>query len=165
MFPGELHSNRVSQDHAEFAPQKIAGLIQRGSLVPYAEVKRWGAPTPPHLSHAIGVEPSKPRLIYDARSLNKFFEHVPFKLDTVGSFGHGVARVLPGFAGRKKRFSSHAVTPGLVDPIWGSLGRGGLRVDRLAVRVEQEPVRLPRRERGESVIFAGAGDAHYSLHG
>ena len=35
----------------------------------------------------VSVEETKPRLIYDARPLNKFFEHLPLSMDTVGRVG------------------------------------------------------------------------------
>ena len=36
---------------------------------------------------ALSVEETKPRLIYDARPLNKFFKRLPFSMDTVGRVG------------------------------------------------------------------------------
>ena len=38
----------------------------------------------PRLIQALSVEPIKPRLIYDARPLNKCCKHVPLSMDTVG---------------------------------------------------------------------------------
>lgn len=82
-FPGEVFSNRVPPEFEEFVQSEVDSLIARGCLIPWEEVKAPQGPTRPRLIQASSVEPSKPRLICDARPLNACCKHVPFTMDTV----------------------------------------------------------------------------------
>ena len=52
-------------------------------VVKWADVRAPGGPQLPRLFMALSVEETKPRLIYDARPLNKRFQKVHFPMDTV----------------------------------------------------------------------------------
>ena len=84
-FPGEKLPNRVPNEFREFVAGEVATLVHRGCLVPFEKVRTSDGPSQPRLIMPLSVEPSKPRLIYDARRLNAACRHVRFTLDSVGS--------------------------------------------------------------------------------
>ena len=77
--------NRVPEEFHEFVTREVATLVSRGCLVPFEEVRTSEGPTRPRVIMPLSVEPSKPRLIYDARRLNATCRHICFSLDSVGS--------------------------------------------------------------------------------
>ena len=85
VFPGEEMPNRVPEEFHEFVTREVATLVSRGCLVPFEEVRTSEGPARPRVIMPLSVEPSKPRLIYDARRLNATCRHVSFSLDSVGS--------------------------------------------------------------------------------
>ena len=80
VFPGEKLPNRVPNEFREFVAGEVATLVHRGCLVPFEEVLTSDGPSRPILIMPLSVEPSKPRLIYDARRLNAACRHVCFAL-------------------------------------------------------------------------------------
>ena len=52
-------------------------------LVPWSKVRRADEKEVPDLILPLGVEPTKPRLLWDARYLNLFLKLCPFTLDGV----------------------------------------------------------------------------------
>ena len=82
-FPGTSVPNRIPQAHAGFVRSKVAALVKRGCLARMADVKGPTGPARPRLVLPLSIEPSKPRLVIDARALNECCRHVPFKMDTV----------------------------------------------------------------------------------
>jgi ribonuclease HI len=61
-----------------FVDKKIAEEVRAGAARVWGAV---GEVEPPHLVLPIGVEPSKPRKLHDARYLNLWCEDVPFKFE------------------------------------------------------------------------------------
>ena len=66
-FPGEEMPNRVAEEFHEFVTGEVATLVSRGCLVPFEGVRTSENPARPRVTMPLSVEPSKPRLIYDAR--------------------------------------------------------------------------------------------------
>lgn len=75
--------NRIPSRFTSFVDAEVESLIARGCVAKWSDVKGSDGPDRPYLRMALSVEETKPRLIYDARPLNKFFKHVPFSMDTV----------------------------------------------------------------------------------
>lgn len=75
--------NRIPSGFTDFVDAEVASPIARGCVARWSDVKGPGGPARPRLIMALSVEETKPRLIYDARPLNKFFERCPFSMDTV----------------------------------------------------------------------------------
>lgn len=86
VFTGSRYPNCILDAHVQFVEGEVRSLIQKGCLVPWAQVQGSDGPRRPRLIQALSVEPSKPRLVYYARPLNEHCIHVPFSLDTVGTF-------------------------------------------------------------------------------
>ena len=84
-FPGEEMPNRVPEEFHEFVLGEVATLVSRGCLVPFEGVRTSEGPARPTTIMPLSVEPSKPRLIYDASRLNTTCRLVCFSLDSVGS--------------------------------------------------------------------------------
>lgn len=74
-FSGEIDSNGIS---AQFE-----GFVR--SEIPWYQVRTADGSRRPGLIQALSVEPTKPRLIYDARPLDKHYRHAPFHMDSVGT--------------------------------------------------------------------------------
>ena len=77
-FPGEEMPHRVPEEFHEFVTREVATLVSRGCLVPFEEVRTSEGLARPIIVMPLSVEPSKPRLIYDARRLNATYRHVCF---------------------------------------------------------------------------------------
>ena len=82
-FPGAVFANRIPLPFTEFVDMEMQSLIDRGCVVKWADVRSPTSPPRPRFVMALSVEETKPRLIYDARPLNKFCKQVPFSMDTV----------------------------------------------------------------------------------
>ena len=85
VFPGEKLPNRVPEEFREFVAGEVATPVRRGYLVPFEEVRTSDGPSRPRPIMPLSVEPSKLRLIYDARRLNTTCRHVCFFSDSGGS--------------------------------------------------------------------------------
>ena len=76
-------SNYVPQDFFPWVNETINEYKRIKMLVPWSQVRRQGESMLPDLILPLGVEPNKPRLLWDARYLNLFLKHCPFTLDGV----------------------------------------------------------------------------------
>ena len=83
VFPGEKLPDRVPDEFRELVAGEVATLVRRGCLVPSEEVRMSDGPSRPRLVMPLSVEPSKSRLIYDARRLNAACRHICSSLDSV----------------------------------------------------------------------------------
>ena len=86
-FPREKISNQMLPEFRDFLNGEFATLVRRGCLGPFEEVRIINDPVRPRSIMPLSVEPSKPRLIYDACLLNTRCWHVGFSLNSVGSAG------------------------------------------------------------------------------
>ena len=84
-FPGEIYPNRIPETFTAFVNTEVHDLHLRGCIVPWKQVRAPDSPLRPRILQTRSIEPTKPRLIYDARPLNKHCKHVPFTMDTVGT--------------------------------------------------------------------------------
>lgn len=82
-FPGAVFRNRIPPRFSPFVQAEVQTLVDRGCVLPWSEVRAPGGPRRPRLVMALTVEPSKPRLIFDARPLNKRCKKIHFSMDTV----------------------------------------------------------------------------------
>ena len=80
--PASSYPNRVPPEFEAFVTQTLASAEAAGTLRRFVPVP--GGPERPHLVLALSIEPTKPRLITDARPLNAFTREQPFSLDNVG---------------------------------------------------------------------------------
>ena len=87
-FPGAVFQNRIPPTFASFVDAEVQALVERGCVAKWADVRGPGGPPRPRLVMALSVEETKPRLIYDARPLNKRCKRVPFSMDTVARVAH-----------------------------------------------------------------------------
>ena len=83
MTPIEL-PNHVPASHDGWVNNEIESLVQKGSLTAWSTVADTKTQPRPRICLPLGVEPSKPRLIWDARYLNPMCKHSPFQMDGVG---------------------------------------------------------------------------------
>ena len=63
--------NRIPPEFDPFVADQVQTLLARGCIAPWADVKTESAPARPRMVMPLGVEPTKPRMIYDARALNR----------------------------------------------------------------------------------------------
>ena len=83
MTPIEL-PNHVPASHDGWVNNEIESLVQKGSLAAWSTVADTETQPRPRICLPLGVEPSKPRLIWDTRYLNSMCKHSPFQIDGVG---------------------------------------------------------------------------------
>ena len=82
-FPGATYANHIPKENAQFVRSEVTALVKQGFLVKWADVRGPAGPKRPRLVLALSVEPSKPRLVMDARPVNEICPHVKFDMDTV----------------------------------------------------------------------------------
>ena len=76
--------NHVPASHDEWVNNEIEPLVQKGSLTAWSTVADTKTQPQPRICLPLGIEPSKPRLIWDAQYLNSMCKHSPFQMDGVG---------------------------------------------------------------------------------
>ena len=54
----------------------------RGALLEWEKVKKEGEPNIPLVVSPLGIEPFKPRALWDGRYVNEFRRDIPFSMDT-----------------------------------------------------------------------------------
>ena len=75
--------NHVPTLHDGWVNNERECLVQKGSLEAWSTVADTKTQPRPRIYLPLGVEPSKPRLIWDARYLNSIRKHSPFQTDGV----------------------------------------------------------------------------------
>ena len=76
--------NHVPTSHDGWVNNGIESLVQKDSLAAWSTVADTKTQPRPRICLPLGVEPSKPRLIWDARYLSSMCKHSPFQMDGVG---------------------------------------------------------------------------------
>ena len=76
--------NHVPAEHCSWVTAEVEQLVGTGCIARWADVADTSLYTKPHMVLPLGVEPKKPRLIWDARCLNLMCVHSPFTMDGVG---------------------------------------------------------------------------------
>ena len=76
--------NHVPAEHCSWVTAEVEQLVSTGCIARWADVADTSLYTKPHMVLPLGVEPKKPRLIWDARWLNLMCVHSPFTMDRVG---------------------------------------------------------------------------------
>ena len=76
--------NHVPAEHCSWVTAEVEQLVSTGCIARWANVADTSLYTKPHMVLPLGVEPKKPRLIWDARWLNLMCVHSPFTMDGVG---------------------------------------------------------------------------------
>ena len=77
-------TNHVPDYLAPWGTNKVQVLVDKGCVTRWADVIDVSVYPKPHMVLPRGVEPKKPRLIWDARWLNLMRRHLPFTMDGVG---------------------------------------------------------------------------------
>ena len=76
--------NHVPQEFDAWVYKKVAALVVKGCIARWSEVADVSAHPKPKGTLLVGIEPTKPRFIWDARCLNLMCEHSEFKMDEIG---------------------------------------------------------------------------------
>ena len=76
--------NHVPASHDGWVNNEIESLVQKDGLAAWSTVADTKTQPRPRICLPLGVEPNKPRLIWDARYLNSMCKHSPFQMGGVG---------------------------------------------------------------------------------
>ena len=90
-LPEVERGNCVPPAFDDFVREELPSLLARGCIAPWSEVRGLTGSERPRMRKALSVEVNKPRLIYDARPLNKLIRAIPFSMDGVETVGQIVA--------------------------------------------------------------------------
>ena len=74
-------SNYVPQEFEEFMDKTVQEWTSVGALMEWDKVRRSNEPIIPTVVSPLGVEPSKPRALWDGRFVNEFCRDTPFSMD------------------------------------------------------------------------------------
>lgn len=121
--------NHVTGEHKVWVTTEVDALVQAGCVARWKHVADVDVHPRPHMVLPLGVEPRKPRLIWDARQLNLMYKHLPFTMDGVGkaaqcAWGRGSSRLTT------KQGIPRSAGPGLVAIFQFRVGRRLFRVRR-----------------------------------
>ena len=64
--------------------KEVAALVGKGCVVRWSKAANVSAHPKPKVTLPVGIEPTKPRFIYDARYLNLMCKHSMFSMDGIG---------------------------------------------------------------------------------
>ena len=84
---------RPGGDFHAFAAKEIAASVLNGSVIDLGPVA--GCAQAPHCIHPLGVEPNKPRLIYDQRAANLLTPSPPVHYDSVWDLARAIPQAEP----------------------------------------------------------------------
>lgn len=90
-FRGAVFHNRIPQTFAGFVDAEVRQLVDRGVSPGGRTAVPPGGPLRPRFMMALSVATTKPRLIYDAKPLNKQCNRVHWSMDTVARVAHVVS--------------------------------------------------------------------------
>ena len=76
--------NHVPDEFTSWVTGEVQASVGKGCVARWADVADDSVYEKPHMVLPLGVEPKKPRLIWDARWLNLMCRHLPFTMDGVG---------------------------------------------------------------------------------
>ena len=76
--------NYLPQEFDAWVDKEVAALVGKGCIARWSEVADVSTHPKPKVTLPVRIEPTKPRLICDARYLNLICEHSEFKMDGVG---------------------------------------------------------------------------------
>ena len=76
--------NYVPDELTSWVTDEVQALVGKGCVARWADKTDVSMYEKPHMVLPLGVEPKKPRLIWDARWLNLMCRHLPFTMDGVG---------------------------------------------------------------------------------
>ena len=71
----------VPAEFEVFMDNQIKEWVQNGALEEWDKVREPGDPFIPVVVSPLGVEPSKPRALWDGRYVNEFCRDIPFSMD------------------------------------------------------------------------------------
>ena len=74
-------SNYVPEEFIPFMDQQVQEWVGNGALQEWEKVKKKGDPAIPTVVSPLGVEPTKPRALWDGRYVNEFCRDIPFSMD------------------------------------------------------------------------------------
>ena len=81
-YPHEQSSpNYVPPEFEEFMEETIQQWVSIGCLKEWEKVRKPNEPLIPTVVSPLGVEPSKPRALWDGRFVNEFCRDIPFSMD------------------------------------------------------------------------------------
>ena len=73
--------NYVPEEFVPFMDKQVEEWVNNGALQPWKEAKKDGDPDIPTVISPLGIEPSKPRALWDGRYVNEFCRDMPFSMD------------------------------------------------------------------------------------
>ena len=76
--------NHVPQEFDAWVDKEVAALVNKGCIARWSEGADVSTHPKPNVTLPVGIEPTKPRFICDARYLNLMCKHSEFKMDGVG---------------------------------------------------------------------------------
>ena len=74
-------SNYVPEEFIPFMDQQVQEWVGNGALLQWEKAKKEGDPAIPTVVSPLGIEPTKPRALWDGRYVNEFCRDIPFSMD------------------------------------------------------------------------------------
>ena len=121
--------NHVSSEYCSWVTAEVEQLVRTGCIARWADVADTSLYTKPNMVLPLGVEPKKPRLIWDARWHNLICVRSPLYDGWHGeSSSVRVARGSPGYNRSQVGLSSCSARTIIMAVLWIRMGRRILRV-------------------------------------
>ena len=73
--------NYVPDEFIPFMDKQVEEWVNNGALMDWQKARKEGDPDIPTVVSPLGIEPSKPRALWDGRYVNEFCRDIPFSMD------------------------------------------------------------------------------------
>ena len=164
-FPHEqTFPNYVPDEFEEFMDSTIQEWSTLGALREWEKVRNPNDPLLPTVISPLGVEPSKPRALWDGRFVNEFCRHIPFCMDNASKVAE-VSWEMHIFSNWTTRMDTNMFLCmcGFMEILWGVLEGKILRFYSPSIWVEKQPYCLPFPYRCSSNVYQIFGHSNGSL--
>ena len=79
----QVFPNYVPQEFETFMDDTVKEWVQSGALKDWEGIRKPNEPVIPTVVSPLGIEPTKPRALWDGRFVNEFCKEIPFSMDNV----------------------------------------------------------------------------------
>jgi len=129
--------NYVPPDFEDFMDSTVNEWVSLGMLLPWKDVRKPTDPCIPVVVSPLGVEPKKPRALWDGRYVNEFCRDIPFSMDNAARVAEVAWKDLYFFKIDHKNGYQHVpIHEDSKKVFWGVLERSLLRVCSSSIWME-----------------------------
>ena len=154
-YPAPNHfDNYVPEEFQQFMDENVQEWVNLGVLKEWSEVKSETDPEIPLVVSPLGVEPNKPRAIWDGRYVNEYCGDSPFSMDNTAKVAELAWPNAYFFKlDHKNGYFAHTHTQAIMEIIWCLLEQKILCGYSFTLWMENQPISLPHSHRSSGHVY------------